>query len=200
VKARDWLDDFIGDDATSNQTELSGTASISGSPVPSPDSDSPIPDLDARVKALDHRVVKAREAYRCCKSAKLNGQALAIRFALALETMWENQLSEALVFSPAPAALRSFTVTKTVSSFRIAVTGKPFFQEFRYPATLPELQLQTGCLRGVAEAIRKTEEDCLLCIESKLLPQSAPRQKVLAFDLSGKQQIIDRRMPGGSAP
>lgn len=166
-------------------------------------------DITARVNALKTKMVRAIDAYRCCLGAKQQAQRLLLDSADKLREIWlqrrDETTVEALVTPLPPSVIRFVRYLNSPSKQltvrlvdAVAIPGKAevVVYEGDWPETLPEVERSAAMTRAHAETIRKTEEDCLKCVEKKVLQQSTPRKR--RHLTTG--ELILRREPGGSKP
>lgn len=169
------------------------------------------PDLEIaeRLLALSKRGVNGRDAWRCCVAARRQSQNIITQLAVRMRELAENPpLSEALMVpAPPSSVLRLISLRRPVLESPKLVVGWSMpetieQEELNLPTTEAQIQLVEHWLRIATETIRRTEPDCLSCVESKVWQQRTPRKYFrLSMPKTGQRVgRIRRRTPGGNKP
>lgn len=167
--------------------------------------------LNARLRALELRALNGREAWRCCVGGKRQSQFFLFRLVDEVEEWWhayeKMQPRQALVAVGGAVRVLEMGWSAVGPALGINVAwdvGRPqrieWAEDLPMPRTQYECELIQKWMRVGIETIRKTEPDCIDCIEKRVFGQSTPRKNFRLAGVSGKAGRIRRRTPGGSKP
>lgn len=142
----------------------------------------------SRLKALEKRGLNGREAWRCCVRAKRTAQKFIQSYADEVERISTQIIpTGGFVEVESPSRVgRVTTLPRTVSGGPAALILIGWIlisgidsqeEEVPMPRNQYELELVQKHLRVVSETIRKTEEDCLDCVEKRVWGQSKRRRR-----------------------
>jgi hypothetical protein len=176
--------------------------------------DKPNKPDEEKEKILDlrKRVVRADNAYRCCKGGKLQAERICLDLKEVVERIAKgNKPKESGFAELVPLESAVVSIVKFVRP--AAFPAMPWTMEVFSPNVKPAIELKDlpqgwsdvkefECasiglaLDLAAEIIQKTKEDCMKCVEKSALGQKAPRKRRTFY---GGGTIL-RRQPGGSKP
>lgn len=143
------------------------------------------PTID-RIRALNHRVLRARDALDCCSRGKSNSSLGISRLMDEIDAAWRNQPRTVYAFiRPLPILLRGTTTVVKPNFLGIfpfeeneggIITVDDLVEEIKLPETQAELEAMAEFARVAAAVVReKAVEECLKCVEKHLLRQDRPR-------------------------
>lgn len=168
--------------------------------------------LEERLNRLKQRAVSGREAWRCCVRAKRQAQGVFYQLENAVDVFkdaWEKmQPTQALVVPMSPSVVSSMEMGWAAVTGALGINVSwttrrlviPWAEDLMIPKTDTEATLVKQWLRIGAETVRKTEEDCIDCVERKVFGQSTPRKNFRLAGVAGRSGKIRRRVPGGARP
>lgn len=174
-------------------------------------------ELQTRLQKLNGKAVGAREAWRCCVGGKRSSQRMLLKMAEMMraalpENIDDGPIEEAKTFPLPSSVVRAIalrivrllpnTKPKSVLMGWVMASGEVVTVEdigemaSVIGSTRWHLEGAERALNLAAETVRRSENDCLTCIESKVWSQATPRKWVRTVN-SGS---ILRRMTGGAKP
>jgi len=132
-------------------------------------------------KRLKTKALNAWDAYRCCIGGKLEAQKFLLDLADKIGTAFQTRTVEALCPVGRPLVKVKFPISSTryVFGFFTPDETESELGWMTLPANQPELDRVLTPLKVAAEQIRKSETDCLDCIEKRQLSQRQRRKNVL---------------------
>lgn len=169
-------------------------------PVPDEETDARSKQFSERLRALNGRAISAKDAWRCCVRSKRQAQKLLLDYADSIVEIVAGRMKEAFVAPIAPSVVKTVRVAVGLQPKMLAIgwvtTTGTIGMFATEPSTQAQAELVAEHFKVATETIRKTEEDCLKCVEQKLWNQSHPRKR-RTFVGGG---TILRREPGGAKP